>query len=306
MPLPSSKEWPLTLNTGRYRDQWHTMTRTGLSPRLARHREEPLVEIHPRDAEAAGLKDGDLARVITANGVSLFKASVTDNQRRGEIFTPIHWTDQQSTGGRTGVLAWSLNDRISGQPGFKSTPARIELQLVDWRGFLITSEAPRKLLPSLWSTRITVPSGFLYEIAGIGDPAELSGCLPKGELIEAADPARGTRRIAVFREGQVVAVLFVTASGELPSRDWLIAQLGQPQGPAVLAGRAPGAQADKGAIVCACFDVGAKTILSAISTQRISTVAQVGDALRAGTNCGSCRPAIARLLSEARETLDAA
>ena len=49
------KAWPLTLNTGRYRDQWHTMTRTGLSPRLARHREEPLVEINPHDCERLGL-----------------------------------------------------------------------------------------------------------------------------------------------------------------------------------------------------------------------------------------------------------
>ena len=306
MPLPSSKEWPLTLNTGRYRDQWHTMTRTGLSPRLARHREEPLVEIHPSDAEAIDLKDGDFARVITANGASLFKVRVTDTQRPGEIFVPIHWTDQQASGGRAGVLAWSLTDRTSGQPGFKSTPARIEPQPVDWRGFLITTEVPRKVLPSLWSTRITVPSGFLYELAGIGDPADLSTHLPKGEHIEAADPARGTRRIAVFRDGRVAAVLFVTASGELPSRDWLMAQLGQPQGPAVLAGRAPGAPLEGGPIVCVCFDVGASTILRTIASQRLTTVAEVGKALRAGTNCGSCRTAISGLLDQARKPLHAA
>jgi assimilatory nitrate reductase catalytic subunit len=307
MPLPSNrKEWPLTLNTGRYRDHWHTMTRTGLSPKLARHREEPLVEIHPNDAEAASLKDGDLARVATANGANLFKVAVTPSQRRGEIFTPIHWTDQQSTGGRTGLLVWSLTDRISGQPGFKSTPARIEPQPVDWRGFLITQEAPRKPPPSLWSTRVTVRSGFLYEVAGTGDPASLSDCLPKGEVIEAADPARGTRRIAVLRDGRVAAVLFVTGTGELPSRDWLIAQLGEAQGPAVLAGRAPGAPPESGPIVCACFDVGAMTILRAIASQQLTTVSEVGKALRAGTNCGSCRPAIAGLLDQGRKPLHAA
>ena len=306
MPLPSSKEWPLTLNTGRYRDQWHTMTRTGLSPRLARHREEPLVEVHPEDARTADLKDGDLARVVTANGTSLFKVRVTESQRRGEIFTPIHWTDQQATGGRTGLLAWSLTDRISGQPGFKSTPARIEPQPVDWRGFLITHEPPSRALPCLWSTRITVSSGFLYELAGSGDPRELADCLPKGELIENTDPARGTRRIAVFRDGRVAALLFATATGELPQRDWLIAQLGERQGPAVLAGRAPGAQPDCGPIVCVCFDIGATTILRAIAGQQLTSVPEVGAALRAGTNCGSCRPAIARLLNEVQESLHAA
>ena len=49
-------DWPMTLNTGRYRDQWHTMTRTGLSPTLSRHRQEPLVEIHPLDAAAHGIE----------------------------------------------------------------------------------------------------------------------------------------------------------------------------------------------------------------------------------------------------------
>src|SRR3546814_4935719 len=58
-PLPDPlTKWPLTLNTGRYRDQWHTMTRTGLAPKLARHREEPLVEIHPDDGSRLGLTDG--------------------------------------------------------------------------------------------------------------------------------------------------------------------------------------------------------------------------------------------------------
>jgi assimilatory nitrate reductase catalytic subunit len=295
----SVSEWPLVLNTGRYRDQWHTMTRTGRSPKLARHREEPLVEVHPRDAEAAGLNDGGLARVVTAHGTSLFRVAVSDGQRPGEVFTPIHWTDQQSTGGRTGVLARPLTDPFSGQPGFKRTPARVEPQEVEWRGFLIVAGEPARAPDCLWATKVTVPSGGLYELAGEGDPSALARCLPKGELIEAVDQGRGTRRMAVLQDGKLAAVLFVTRTGELPSRDWLIGQLEQMQGPAVLAGRAPGAQPDKGAIVCVCFDVGTKTILSAIAKQHLTTVAEVGAALGAGTNCGSCRPAIANLLKEA-------
>ena len=118
--------WPMTLNTGRYRDQWHTMTRIGFSSKLARHREEPLVEVHPADAEALRLTDGWLARVATPQGDSLFRVTVVDTQRPGELFTPIHWTDQQATGGRTGLLVRPLTDPISGQPAFKATPARIE------------------------------------------------------------------------------------------------------------------------------------------------------------------------------------
>lgn len=299
---PPLRDWPMTLNTGRYRDQWHTMTRTGLSPRLARHREEPLVEIHPEDAAALGIADGALARVATPQGESLFRVSHHRGQRRGELFTPIHWTDRQSSGGRTGRLARDLADPHSGQPGFKLSPARIEAVSVDWRGFLIVHGAA-SAPDCLWATRVTIPGGTLYALAGTGDPAALDRALPTGERIEASDPARGTRRIAVLREGRLAAVLFVTRTGELPARDWLIAQLDTPQGPQVLAGRAPGRAMDRGPVVCACFDIGLHTILAAIREQRLADVAAIGAALGAGTNCGSCRPALARILADtAKET----
>jgi assimilatory nitrate reductase catalytic subunit len=303
---PAKSEWPLVLNSGRYRDQWHTMTRSGMSAKLARHRQEPLVEIHPADASTFGIEDGDLARVTTAFGSTLYRAAVTQSQRRGEMFAPIHWTDQQSSGGRTGLLAQPLTDRFSGQPGFKATPARIEPQSIDWRGFLVVHGTPAKQPESLWWTRITVPWGILYELAGLGGGEKLMNCLPSGERVEVTDTARGNRRTAVLRDGTPVAALFVTRSGVLPSRDWIISQLGQEQSAAVLAGRAAGQQPDKGTIVCVCFDVGAEAILRTIAGQRLTSVAEVGAALNAGTNCGSCRPAIAKLLSEAKGALNAA
>jgi assimilatory nitrate reductase catalytic subunit len=291
------RDWPMTLNTGRYRDQWHTMTRTGLSPKLARHREEPLVEIHPEDAAALGIADGALARVTTPQGESLFRAAHHSGQRRGELFTPIHWTDRQSRGGRTGLLARDLADPHSGQPGFKLSPARVAPVAVDWRGFLIVhGDAPAP--NCLWATRVTVPGGVLYELAGTGAAATLDQALPRGARIEASDPARGTLRVAVLRDGRLVAALFVTSSGELPSRDWLIGQLQQPQGPQVLAGRAPGRSSDRGPVVCACFDIGLHTITAAIRDQRLLDVAAIGAALGAGTNCGSCRPALARIITD--------
>jgi len=289
------KDWPLTLNTGRYRDQWHTMTRTGLSPKLARHREEPLVEIHPRDADALGLTDKGLARVTTPQGHAIYRVSIEPGQRPGEIFAPIHWTDQQSTGGRTGILTRPICDPHSGQPGFKMTPARAETVAVDWRGFLVVhGDAPAP--DCLWATRVAVPGGVLYELAGQGDPRAIEAAFPRGDRLEASDPARGTWRAAILREGKLSAALFVTASGELPPRDWLISQLAQPQGITVLAGRAPGAQVDRGPIVCACFDVGMRTIVSAIRDQQLADVPAIGAALGAGTNCGSCRPALAQIL----------
>jgi assimilatory nitrate reductase catalytic subunit len=292
-------DWPMTLNTGRYRDQWHTMTRTGLSPKLARHREEPLVEIHPDDAARLGIANGALARVATPQGDSLYRASVVATQRPGELFVPIHWTDSNASGGRTGLLPRPLADPISGQPGFKATPARIAAVAVAWRGFLIVRGELSARPACRWATRVAVPCGAAWDLAGDGDPARLDALLPKGQRIEAVDAARGSRRIAILGDGRLAAALFVTRDGSLPPRDWLVAQLAEASAaPTLLAGRAPGMQIDRGPIVCACFDVGLKTIVTAIADQRLADVPAIGAALKAGTNCGSCRPALARLLSE--------
>jgi assimilatory nitrate reductase catalytic subunit len=162
------ERWPLTLNTGRYRDQWHTMTRTGLSPRLSQHRREPMVEIHPRDAAAHDIAGGDLVQVSTPQGDSVFRAELSDGQRRGEVFVPIHWTDRQSTGGRTGLLPRPLVDPHSGQPGFKRTPAAIEKLAPEWRGFLVAREVPDRV-PAPYATKVRVAGGWLVELAGDGD-----------------------------------------------------------------------------------------------------------------------------------------
>ncbi len=304
LPEPLAK-WPLTLNTGRYRDQWHSMTRTGLAPKLARHREEPLVEVHPDDGARLGLADGGLARVETPQGDSLYRVAFHPAQRPGELFVPIHWTDRTSSGGRTGLLPRPLVDPVSGQPGFKRTPASISAVTPKWRGFLLLAHELAEVPRCLWATRVAVPSGVLWELEGNGDVKTIEGLLPKGERIETQDAARGTRRIAIIAGGRLAGALFVTETGDLPPRDWLIAQLAAPEvAPTLLAGRAPGAQVDRGPIICVCFDIGLKTIVAAIRDRSLADVAAIGGALGAGTNCGSCRPALARILTE--ETSDAA
>lgn len=305
-PLPAPlRDWPLTLNTGRYRDQWHTMTRTGLSPKLARHREEPQVEVYPDDAARLALTDGGLARVSTPQGESLFRVALSTGQRPGEIFTPIHWTDRQSTGGRTGLLPRPLVDPVSGQPGFKSTPAAIVPVVPAWRGFLLATDEIER--PNcLWATRVAVPNGVLYELAGDAETQGIEAILPRGERIESFDRARGSQRIAMLRDGKLIAALFLTESGLLPKREWLVEQLGMAAaGPALLAGAPPGVRVDRGPVVCLCFDVGLKTIVAAIGSQRLTTVEAIGQALSAGTNCGSCRPAIRRIIEDNRSAAHA-
>jgi assimilatory nitrate reductase catalytic subunit len=292
------------LNTGRYRDQWHTMTRTGLSPKLSHHRREPLVEMHAFDAEKYGIADDDLVRVATPQGESVFRAMISTGQRRGEMFTPIHWTDRQSSGGRTGLLPRPLVDPHSGQPGFKSTPAKVEKLTFGWRGFLLARALPDRI-DADYFTIVRVDQGWLVELAGNGDLDLLARVLlPRGERAENVDRGRGNLRIVVLDAGHVVAALYLTRNGRLPDREWLIGALGATESPTsieLLAGRPAVPVEGSGPIVCTCFDIGLKTIVEAIGRHGLMSVEAVGRALTAGTNCGSCRPAIQRLISESKE-----
>jgi assimilatory nitrate reductase catalytic subunit len=92
-------DFPFLLNTGRVRDQWHTMTRTGLSPKLARHTPDPFVEVNPDDASKLGLNADGFARVSTAHGSAVLRVKITAAQVPGRIFAPIHWNDE-TAGGR--------------------------------------------------------------------------------------------------------------------------------------------------------------------------------------------------------------
>jgi assimilatory nitrate reductase catalytic subunit len=113
------------------------------------------------------------------------------------------------------------------------------------------------------------------------------------------------RRVAVRDgEGRLAAALFVTRDGQLPSREWIAAQLvseEQADAPSLLAARPKVAGPDKGAILCVCFNVGVKQIVGAIGEQSLTSLDDIGTALNAGTNCGSCRPALSKLLIEAQD-----
>ena len=148
----------------------------------------------------------------------------------------------------------------------------------------------------LWWNRSRIAGGWLYELAGEAS-VDVETLLPAGERLEVADVVRGMRRIAVRgASGGLEGALFITRNGQLPPRDWVAAQLGEAGAASEwLAGRPSAPAPDRGPVVCVCFGVGEKDILGAGCT----TVAKVGAATQAGTNCGSCRPAIARLLAAA-------
>ncbi|QDO93881.1 molybdopterin-dependent oxidoreductase [Formosa sediminum] len=114
--------YPLILTTGRVRDQWHTMTKTGKVSRLKTHYSTPVLEISQVDAFLNKIKDGDVVEVTSAKGVVRVRAKVTDAVKKGVVFLPMHWGKQlQSDLNRTNNLTHTIVDPVSKEPDFKYT-----------------------------------------------------------------------------------------------------------------------------------------------------------------------------------------
>lgn len=305
------REWPLLLNSGRLRDQWHTMTRTGRSPRLAARDPEPAVEVHPHDAAACGIGDGELVVVESRHGRWLGRAQVTPGQRPGSLFVPMHWNDQFAGRARAGGLIAAVTDPVSGQPQLKQTPVRLVPWRPAWQGFFYSRE-PLAAAPACgyWS-RARGPGYWRYELAGEAEPAdwgafarELLGA-QTGEWTEFHDRAARRYRAARLDGGRLDACLFVGPGVDMATRDWLAelfrqGQVGATERALLLAGRPPAGQVGEGRPVCACFGVGLATLERTIREQRLTSVAAVGKALKAGTGCGSCIAELRAVVERAR------
>jgi assimilatory nitrate reductase catalytic subunit len=303
----ASRDWPFLLNTGRIRDQWHTMTRTGLSARLATHIAEPYVEVHPRDAALLGLEQGALAEIGTRHGSAVLRVLVHRGQQPGTLFVPIHWSGENSSSGRIGALVQPATDPFSGQPEAKATPARIAPLAVAHYGFALSRRALRPSGLLYWAAARTSFGhmlNFAFDGPGAGGwRAWLATALPEGDRVSFEDAGAGICRVGVHRDGRVEALLFVGPSPKLPSPEWLKSQfdrpvLALPERRALLAGLPFEGSPEEGAIVCVCFQVGAARIERAAAGA--GSVEGIGRQLGAGTNCGSCIPEIRRLIAAAR------
>jgi assimilatory nitrate reductase catalytic subunit len=304
-PPRFSEAFGLVLNTGRVRDHWHTMTRTGLSPRLSRHRDAPFVEVHPDDAERLGLVDGGFARVTTAHGEAELRVVATASQRRGALFAPIHWTDATAGRARVGALTHASVDPVSGQPDLKATPATIAPSPVAAEGFLVSR---RRVAPPDWlaHARIAVVGGEAVVFASAERPAALQALLSNwlgraATPSQRADEGAQSFQSATFVEGRLETLLYVAPRLDRAALDAAIALLARPTVDArerrfALAGRALADGAAAGPLVCACFAVRRETIEAAIAAGA-GSVEAVGRATRAGTNCGSCRAEIRQLVT---------
>ncbi|MDX2259911.1 MAG: molybdopterin-dependent oxidoreductase, partial [Hyphomicrobiaceae bacterium] len=301
--------YPLALSTGRIRDQWHTMTRTGKTARLTAHIGEPFIDLHPQDAAAAGLAGAMIAIVESERGSILMRTVVTGRQAPGTAFAPMHWTNQQASRARVGSVIAAHPDPVSGQPELKHTPVAVRPFDATWYAFAVGIE-PLQMPEADYAALARAPAGWRLELAGAAMPAcfeavarHLFGIADAStaELASYSDERLGQHRFALFAEGRLKGALFVAASPVAVSRTWatglLGAEIGADERWRVLAGRPGRDRPDPGPIVCSCFAVGANEIASAARDGACRTVAAIGERLKAGTNCGSCRSEIGRVIA---------
>ncbi len=306
----TSGAYPLILNTGRVRDQWHTMTRTGKSARLSGHIQESFIALHSDDAKKYNIHKDSLVQVSNDNGQIIVRANISDSQQPGYVFIPMHWNDQFSGNSVVGKLIDNIVDPISGQPEFKHTAVSIKEKLPAWYGFILSR---RKLIishASYWS--VSRGRGlWCYEVAGDEAAGDWANCARQllcqnannVEWVEYFDSAQGRYRGARIENGHLESCIFIGPDQDLPERDWLAqliskASLEDDERISILTGKPLSGQHDVGRIICSCFSVGVNTLMDAIKQQHLTTVDAIGTALKAGTNCGSCVPELKRLINK--------
>jgi assimilatory nitrate reductase catalytic subunit len=297
-------EYPLRLNTGRLRDQWHSMTRTGLVARLFSHSPEAEVNVHPGTLADLGIVEGSLVRVASRRGGMVMRARGSEDLRPGDAFVAMHWGGRFTAGAGTNSLTLGSIDPHSKQPELKHAAVRLEPFETKWRGLLVGFGGAR----NRWLSRFDYASLTLaeaghetlvaLELACAGDPdAEALAALDADFGLEGAtllhrDAKRGIEK-RVRIEGGLLTAFRLTgdlASAEhfrqaMLSRSEVTQEELLSASPTAAAGRA----------VCACYGVRESEIRAAVAAG--ADLARLQKELRCGTSCGSCVPELRRLAS---------
>ena len=248
--------YPLRLTTGRLRDQWHAMSRTGTVASLFAHEPEPRVMVHPDDLAALKISSGELVKLSSRRGSVYLQAAADADLRRGVVFVPMHWGARFLGGaGRLGVneLTLAALDPVSRQPELKHCAVRIEKASLPWR------------------------------LEAFGEAGDVAALVEQLEPLMTIAPYAA--RTLVGRERSIVR-LSLAAEQPLPAEVMERIRALLPSG-------APAAGAEaRGRTICNCFDVAEAEIEAALAKSK--SLAELQAQLRCGTSCGSCLPELRR------------
>ncbi|MCM3562221.1 MAG: molybdopterin-dependent oxidoreductase [Hydrogenophaga sp.] len=334
---PRESRFPFSLTTGRLRDQWHGMSRTGTLGRLFGHVAEPAVQLHPQDMARLAVRDGDLVYVTSKRGSLVLPAQASEQIAPTQAFIAMHWGSEYLSGRSSagepvaGVNAITTSAFCPGskQPELKHAAVKVLKAELPWtllalawlpdHRALAVQQALRTLMAE-FPFASCVPfgrerTGVLFRAAAHEAPApelidrlEALLCLDRADTQRYADRRLGQRRAArLLRAPGVPARLegFLLA-GDTRAEAWLKPLL-QDELPAeayakrllMPGARAPVDEAPRGKQVCTCLNVSDAAIRDRLSRCEGSDeqrLAQLQDALRCGTQCGSCVPELRRLV----------
>jgi assimilatory nitrate reductase catalytic subunit len=326
--------FPFRLNTGRLRDQWHGMSRTGTVSTLYAHAGEPEVELHPADLARRGFATGDLVRVESRRGSVVVPVAVSESGKPGCAWLPMHWGSATLAGDRsTGINAVTSSAfcPVSKQPELKHAAVRIGKVDLSWRmiafGFPTSADDLATLRDRIraWAAQFEYASVVLVggDRAGVqvraaaATPAQASSLseidgllgLDASDVVRYDDGKRGIGRRMRVAGGRLLAVRL---SGDIAAEAWLREWL--TTGEDIAARRsslllptaaAPSGFRTRGRIVCQCHGVAENEIAAKVAASAgapMNVLASLKDELQCGTGCGSCVPELVQMIAARGET----
>ena len=306
----TSSEYPLVMNSGRIRDQWHTMTRTGKSASLSSHITRPYIEVHPKDANQLGINNNDLVIAEAKTGKVIANAKITDSLRVGECFMPIHWNRQFASSANIGKLYSSIVDPLSGQPETKFTAIKlIPATFGQYMDVFVKNDIKDEVgsfgiisAESDYWLKLSASDCTQYQLAfkeALSDALlwcqRISGIKGQWSGFYEGD----TQRIQCIGNGRLVFVAMVSNVQPSTSIEWINHLFCQPALSFVelqsLLTATPDEEFSQGRQICSCFKVREKPIIDAIKSG-IHRVDELGQQLKCGTNCGSCKTELSQLI----------
>ncbi|WP_296127028.1 nitrate reductase [Pseudomonas sp. Ga0074129] len=311
--------YSLTLNTGRLRDQWHGMSRTGSAARLFSHAPEALLSLHPDELRRRRLNSGDLVKIRSRRGSLIVPVQADDAVRSGQAYLPMHWGNRFLKGLGTNVLTQPAFDPLSKQPELKHAGIELDKVELPWHFFALVEgqvqtrfEALRPLFEDFAYANLTLtgrerPALLIRAACAIAPAPEVLAQIDQtlglsdGPVLAYDDPRKAVGKRVRIEDGRITAIRL---AGETAARDWLkgIWESGSADTELrrwLLAPRSTppenSATTAVGRTLCNCLNVSHEAICAGIA-QGLD-LNGLKQTLKCGTNCGSCVPEIKRLLA---------
>lgn len=313
---PISARYPFHLLTGRLRDQWHGMSRSGRVPALFAHTQEAALSMNPGDMARRGLTDGELVRVSNSHGDWVLPVSSNDAMLSGQLFVPMHWSSAFVGSAGSNALTAAKIDRKSFQPELKHVAVRVDKIDLAWQCAAVSAcgdpvralSALRPLLAECRFASATLLDGerpavrvrFAHEALPAADfLARLDAALGlEGEGLAQvfADPRRGIDKRAIWQDGCLRAVRL---AGECCALGWLGerivsgGEMGELRAMVFAPQANPPGLTRRARMVCHCAKVDEAAIYQALASG--ASPDSLRDTLGCGSGCGSCMPEVRRM-----------